>query len=137
MYIRRERSGISFDLAREVIAGYAGDPARLEEMQGRITVLRLSCCFERLKSSGRFKEVFIDAPFDPDGQVWVRLNEREWRSLNADSTRPGGSAGSPEKRGWPSMSFIYASSAPALPWPDNYAGRPGPRTRTHALDMRA
>jgi hypothetical protein len=89
MYVRRERPGISFDAARQVIAGYARDPARLEEMQGRITAFRLSCCFERLKRSGRVEDVFIDDPFDPDGQVAVRFNERELRSLNADPTRLG------------------------------------------------
>ena len=89
MYVRRERPGIRFDAAREIIAGFAGNPARLEEMQGRIAAFRLSCCFERLKRAGRFEEVFIDDPFDPDGQVSVRLNEGEWRSLNAESTRTG------------------------------------------------
>jgi hypothetical protein len=89
MYVRREWPGISFDAAREVIAGYDGDSAGLEAMQGRIAAFRLSCCFERLKRSGRFEEVFIDDPFDPDGQVSVRLNEREWQSLNADSTHLG------------------------------------------------
>jgi hypothetical protein len=88
MYVRRERPGISFDATREVIAGYAEDPSRLEEMQGRIMAFRLSCAFERLKRSGRFEEVFIDDPFNLDGQVSVMLNEGEWQSLNADSIRP-------------------------------------------------
>ena len=58
-------------------------------MQDRITAFRLSCCFERLKRSGRFEEVYIDDPFDPNGEVSVRLNEGEWRSLNANSTHLG------------------------------------------------
>jgi hypothetical protein len=43
--------------ARALIAEYAADPARLEDLRGRITAFRLSCCFERLKRSGRFEDV--------------------------------------------------------------------------------
>jgi hypothetical protein len=85
MYIRRLRPGISFDAARALIAEYAADPARLEDLSGRITAFRLSCCFERLKRSGRVQDVFIDDPFDPEGAVSVKLTEAEWRSVYAAS----------------------------------------------------
>ena len=49
------------------------DPARLEDLSGRITAFRLACCFERLKRAGRFEDVVIDDPFDPDGAVAVKL----------------------------------------------------------------
>ena len=55
--------------ARALIAEYAADPVRLEDLSGRITAFRLSCCFERLKRSGRFGDVLIDDPFDPEGAV--------------------------------------------------------------------
>jgi hypothetical protein len=82
MYIRRIRPGISVDAARALIAEFAADPARLEELSGRITAFRLSCCFERLKRSGRFEDVFIDDPFDPEGSVSVKLTDPEWRSVS-------------------------------------------------------
>ena len=82
MYVRHLRPGISFDTALALIAEYATDPARLEELSGRIAAFRLSCCFERLKRSGRFEDVFIDDPFDPEGAVSVKLTEAEWRSVN-------------------------------------------------------
>ena len=47
---------------------------------------RLSCCFERLKRAGRFEDVLIDDPFDPEGVVSVKLTEAEWRSVNRAST---------------------------------------------------
>ena len=84
MYIRRLNPGISFDAARALITEYAADPARLEELSARITAFRLSCCFERLKRSGRFEDVLIDDPFDPDGAVAVKLTEAEWRSVNPE-----------------------------------------------------
>ena len=84
MYIRRQRPGIDFDDARALIAAYAADPAGLEELVGRITAFRLSCSFERLKRAGRFEEVLIDDPFDPDGAVAVKLTEAEWRSVNPE-----------------------------------------------------
>jgi len=86
MYVRRLNPGISFDAARALITEYAADPARLEELSARITAFRLSCCFERLKRSGRFEDVLIDDPFDPDGAVAVKLTEAEWRSVNPAST---------------------------------------------------
>src|SRR3954469_21994126 len=85
MYVRRLHPGIGFDAARALIAGYAADPARLEDLSARITAFRLSCCFERLKRAGRFEEVFIDDPFDPEGAVSVKLYEAEWRSVNLAS----------------------------------------------------
>jgi hypothetical protein len=84
MYVRRLNPGISFDAARALITEYAADPARLEELSARITAFRLSCCFERLKRSGRFEDVLIDDPFDPDGAVAVKLTEAEWRSVNPE-----------------------------------------------------
>jgi len=86
MYVRRERPGISLDTALALIAEYAADPARLEDLSGRIMAFRLACCFERLKRSGRFEDVFIDDPFDLEGTVSVKLPEAEWRSVNRAST---------------------------------------------------
>jgi hypothetical protein len=91
MYARRLHPGISFDTARALIAEYAADPVRLEELSGRIAAFRLSCCFERLKRAGRFEDVLIDDPFDPEGVVSVKLTEAEWRSVNRAST-PGHSS---------------------------------------------
>jgi hypothetical protein len=86
MYVRRLHPGISFDAARALITEYAADPARLAELSGRITAFRLSCCFERLKRSGRFEDVLIDDPFDLEGVVAVKLTEAEWRSINPAPT---------------------------------------------------
>ena len=77
MHLRRLHPGIGFDTARALLTQYAADPARLEDLYGRITAFRLSCCFERLKRSGRFEDVLIDDPFDPEGAVSVKLNEAE------------------------------------------------------------
>ena len=86
IYTRRERPGISFGAARALIAEYAADPARLEELSGRITAFRLSCCLERLKRAGRFEDVFIDDPFDPEGIVSMKLTEAGWPSFDPAST---------------------------------------------------
>jgi hypothetical protein len=86
MYVRSLWPGISFDAARALIAEYAADPARLEDLSRRIIAFRLSCCFERLKRSGRFEDVLIDDPFDPEGAVAVKLTEAEWRPVNQAST---------------------------------------------------
>ena len=93
MYARRLHPGISFDAARALITEYAADPARLEELSGWITAFRLSCCFERLKRAGRFEDVLIDDPFNPDGDVSVKLTESEWRSANPASTPRNSSHG--------------------------------------------
>jgi len=45
------------------------DPEKLEDLSGRIATFRLSCCFERLKRAGRFEDVMIDDPFDPESAV--------------------------------------------------------------------
>ena len=82
LYVRRLHPGISFDAARALIAESAADPARLEELSGRITAFRLSCCLERLKRAGRFEDVFIDDPFDPEGIVAVQLTEAGWPSFD-------------------------------------------------------
>jgi hypothetical protein len=86
LYVRRLHPGISFDAARALLAEYAADPARLADLSGRITAFRLSCCFERLKRAGRFEDVFIDDPFDPEGTVSVKLTEAEWQSVNPASS---------------------------------------------------
>ena len=86
LYVRRRHPGIGFDSARALIAEYADDPARLQELSGRITAFRLACCFERLKRAGRFEDVFIDDPFDLEGTVSVKLTEAQWQSVNSAST---------------------------------------------------
>jgi hypothetical protein len=85
MYVRRLHPGISFDDARALIAQYAADPARLQDLSGRITAFRLSCCFERLKRSGRIEDVLIDDPFDLEAAVSVKLTDAEWQSANLPS----------------------------------------------------
>ena len=85
MFVRRERPGISFAEARNVIAGYSDDLSKLKEMWGRITAFRLSCCLERLKRAGRYDDVFVGDPFDPDGEVSVVLTEAECRARNEGS----------------------------------------------------
>jgi hypothetical protein len=85
IYIRRQRPGISFGTARALIAEYAADPVRFEELSGRIAAFRLACCLERLKRAGRFEDVVIDDPFDLDGAVAVKLTEAQWRSVNRAS----------------------------------------------------
>jgi hypothetical protein len=84
MFVRRERPGIGFAAARAILAGYAADPVKLEDLAGRVTAFRLSCCFERLRRSGRYEDVLIKDPFDPNGPVVVKLTEEHWRSLHAD-----------------------------------------------------
>jgi hypothetical protein len=86
LYVRRLHPGIGFDAARALIADCAADPARLADLSGRIAAFRLSCCFERLKRAGRFEDVLIDDPFDPEGVVSVELTEAEWRSVNLASS---------------------------------------------------
>ena len=87
MFVRRERPGIKFGTAREILASYATDPSKLEELAARITAFRLSCCFERLKRSGRYEDVSIDDPFDPEGRVSVKLTEGDWQFLNSHPTK--------------------------------------------------
>jgi hypothetical protein len=58
---------------------------RLADLSDRIAAFRLACCFERLRRSGRFEEVYIDDPFDPEGEVSVRLTEARWQSANRES----------------------------------------------------
>ena len=43
MYVRRLHPGISFDAARALMAEYAADPARLEDLSERFTAFRLAC----------------------------------------------------------------------------------------------
>jgi hypothetical protein len=82
MYVRRLHPGIRFATARALIAEYASDPARLEDLHGRIMAFRLSCCFERLKRSGRVEDVLIDDPFDPEGDVSVKLTKAQWEPVD-------------------------------------------------------
>jgi hypothetical protein len=70
--------------ARKILADYAEDPVKLEDLAGRVTAFRLSCCFERLRRSGRYEDVLIQDPFDPNGRVAVKLSEERWRSLHSD-----------------------------------------------------
>jgi hypothetical protein len=93
MYVRRRHPGIGFDAAQALIAEYTDDPARLEDLSGRITAFRLACCFERLKRMGRLEDVFIDDPFDLEGSVSVKLTEAEWQSANRASTPRDSSQG--------------------------------------------
>lgn len=53
------------------------DPEKLEDLSGRIAAFRLSCCFERLKRAGRFEDVMIDDPFDPESAVNPALTPRD------------------------------------------------------------
>src|SRR3954452_8568800 len=78
MFVRRERPGIGFGTARRVLASYLSDPTKVEELAAKIQAFRLSCSFERLKRAGLYEEVFIGDPFDPDGEVSVRLTEEDW-----------------------------------------------------------
>jgi hypothetical protein len=72
-------AGSELDVPRkefiDTLGRVIGDPARLEDLSGRITAFRLSSCFERLKRSGRLEDVLIDDPFDPEGAVSVKLTE--------------------------------------------------------------
>src|SRR3954453_23421083 len=56
LYARRLWPGIGFHAARAQLAQYVDDPARLDDLYGRIIAFRLSCCFERLKRAGRFED---------------------------------------------------------------------------------
>lgn len=96
LYVRRQHPGISFESAQFLIANYAADPSRLEDLSSRISAFRLSCCFERLKRAGRFEDVFIDDPFDPEGTVSVRLTEAEWESWNPGANPSDSSRGRPD-----------------------------------------
>jgi hypothetical protein len=86
MLVRRERPGIKFGPARRVLAAYASDPAKLEELATKIQAFRLSCGLERLKRAGLYEEILLGDPFDPDGQVSVRLSEEDWRFFNLNPT---------------------------------------------------
>jgi hypothetical protein len=87
MFVRRERPGIGFGAARSILAGYANDPAKLEELAAKIQAFRLSCGFERLKRAGLYEEVYLGDPFDLSGNVSVRLSEEDWRFFNSNPTK--------------------------------------------------
>jgi hypothetical protein len=86
MLVRRDRPGIKFGAARRLPAGYAEDPAKLAELGAKIEAFRLSCSLERLKRAGLYEEVHVGDPFDPDGEVSVRLSEEVWRFFNSAPT---------------------------------------------------
>jgi len=86
LFVRRERPGIKVSTARELLASYDADPAKMEELAERIQVFRLCCCFERLKRAGLYEDVSIADPFDPDGQVAVKLTEADWQFFNSNPT---------------------------------------------------
>jgi hypothetical protein len=87
MLVRWEWPGIGFGAARRILAGYAGDPARSEELAAKIQAFRLSCSFERLRRAGFYEEVVMGDPFDLDGEVSVRLTESDWKFFNSNPTR--------------------------------------------------
>ena len=86
LYARRLHPGIGLDAARALMAGYADDPARLADLSDRFAAFRLACAFERLRRAGRLEDVSIDDPFDPEGEVSVRLTEARWQSVNRAAT---------------------------------------------------
>jgi hypothetical protein len=85
--VQRERPGIKFGTARRLLADLASDPAKLEELGGKIQAFRLSCAFERLRRAGLYEEVFIGDPFDLDGNVSVKLSEEDWRFFNSNPSK--------------------------------------------------
>ena len=62
LFVRRERPGIKVGTAREVLASYAADPTKRDELAERIQVFRLCCRFERLKRAGLYEDVSIADP---------------------------------------------------------------------------
>jgi hypothetical protein len=87
MLIRREQPGIRFGAARRLLAEYAGDPAKLGELSGKIRAFRLSCAFERLKRAGLYEDVLLGDPFDLEGEVSVRLSEEDRRFFASNPSR--------------------------------------------------
>ena len=63
-----------------------GDGGLPQEVAERNQVFRLCCCFERLKRAGLYADVTIADPFDPDGQVAVKLTEADWQFFNSNPT---------------------------------------------------
>ena len=86
LFVRRERPGIKVSAARELLASYAADPTKMEELAERIQVFRLCCCFERLKRAGLYEDVAIADPFDPHGHVAVKLTEADRQFFNSNPT---------------------------------------------------
>lgn len=86
MFVRRGRPDLKFAQARDVLQRWARDPVKAEELAGRVTAFRLSCCFERLKRAGLYEDVVMDDPFDLDGSVAVALTEEDWRFFNGNPT---------------------------------------------------
>jgi hypothetical protein len=87
MLVRRERPGIKFGPARRMLADFANDPAKLEELAAKIQAFRLSCVLERLKRAGLIEEVVLGNPFDLESEISVSLSEKDWRFWNSSPTR--------------------------------------------------
>ena len=86
LYVRRQRPGIDFGAAQELLASYASDPERLDELMKQIQAFRLSCGFERLKRAGLYEALAIGDPLDQNGDVSVTLTEEGWRFFNSNPT---------------------------------------------------
>jgi len=87
LFVRRQRPGIGLGPAQQVLAGYVSDPAKLEELATKIQAFRLSCGFERLKRAGLYEAVSLGDPFDPDGEISVKLTEEDWQFFNSNPTK--------------------------------------------------
>ena len=74
------------DAALALMARYADDPARLEDLSERFAAFRLACAFERLKRAGLLADVSIDDPFDIDAEVSVMLPEERRQAADREST---------------------------------------------------
>jgi hypothetical protein len=87
MLVRRERPGIKLSSARRLLAAFASDPAKVEELKAKIQAFRLSCGLERLKRAGLIEEMYLGDPFDLEGEVSVSLSEEDWRFWNSNPTK--------------------------------------------------
>ena len=87
LFVRRQQPGITFGDAQRVLASYARDPARLDDLMARIHAFRLSCGFERLQRAGFYEAVSLGDPFDLDGQVSVTLTEESWRLFHSNPSK--------------------------------------------------
>ena len=65
LYVRRQRPGIEFGAAQRLLASYASDPERLDELMKKIQAFRLSCGFERLKRGGTLRSGHDRRPVRP------------------------------------------------------------------------
>ena len=70
------------------LADLATDPAKVEELAGKIEAFRLWCGLERLKpAAGLIEEVILGNPFELESPVSVRLNEKDWHFWNSSPSR--------------------------------------------------